>query len=126
MQFSIKTIGFTFFKGGGVQAFQTWKHDFDLWVGGDCLDMYQQLEGGFGSMRAILPILGLGEKNGSKTETLKNGRVIPIQSWGKSGVLAYFGLKIGYFGHIYWDMDFKFVLPIIYINIEGQTQLEVN
>ena len=23
-------------------------------------------------------------------------------------------------------MDFKFVLPIIYINIEGQTQLEVN
>ena len=83
--------------------------------------MYQQLEGGFGSMRAILPILGLGEKNGSKTETLKNGRVIPIQSWGKSGVLAYFGLKIGYFGHIYWDMDFKFVLPIIYINIEEQT-----
>ena len=49
-----------------------------------------------------------------------------IQSWGKSGFLAYFGLKIGYFGYIYWDMDFKFVLPIIYIKIEGQTQLEVN
>ena len=48
------------------------------------------------------------------------------QSWGKSGVLAYVGLKIGYFGHIYWDMDFKFVLPFIYINTEGQTQLEVN
>ena len=28
---------------GGVQAFQFWKHDFDLWVGGDGLDMYQQL-----------------------------------------------------------------------------------
>ena len=46
-----------------VQAFPIWKHDFDVWVGGDGLDMYQQLEGGFGSMLAILPILGLGAKN---------------------------------------------------------------
>ena len=30
-----------------VQAFQFRKHDFDLWVGGDGLGMYQQLEGGF-------------------------------------------------------------------------------
>ena len=51
---------------------------------------------------------------------------MPIQSWGKSGVLAYFGPKIGYFGHIFWDVDSKFVLPVIYINIKGQTQLEVN
>ena len=51
---------------------------------------------------------------------------MPIESWGKSGVLAYFWLKIGYFGHIFWDMDFKFVLPIIYINIKGKIQLEVN
>ena len=28
---------------GGVQAFQFRKQDFDLWVGGDGLDMYQQL-----------------------------------------------------------------------------------
>ena len=28
--------------------------------------------------------------------------------------------------HIFWDMDFKFVLPIIYINIKGKTRLEVN
>ena len=27
----------------GVQAFQFRKHDFDLWVRGDGLDMYQQL-----------------------------------------------------------------------------------
>ena len=27
----------------GVQAFQFRKHDFDLWVGDDGLDMYQQL-----------------------------------------------------------------------------------
>ena len=39
----------------GVQAFQFLKHNFELWVGGDGLDMYPQLEGGFGSMRAILP-----------------------------------------------------------------------
>ena len=57
---------------------------------------------------------------------IKNGRVIPIQSWDKSGVLAYFGLKIGYFGHNFWDMDFKFVLPIIYINIKGKPELKVN
>ena len=55
----------------------------------------------------------------------KNGRVIPIQSWGKRVVLAYFGLEIGYFDYILWDMDFKIVLPIIYINIKGKTQLEV-
>ena len=45
------------------------------------------------------------------------------QYCGKSSVLAYFGLKISYFGH---NMDFKFVLPIFYINIKGQPQLEVN
>ena len=38
---------------------------------------------------------------------------------GKGGVLAYFG-------HIFWDMGFKFVLPIIYTNIKGKTQLKVN
>ena len=31
---------------------------------------------------------------------IKNYRVMPIQNWGKSGVLAYFGQQIGYFGHI--------------------------
>ena len=40
--------------------------------------------------------------------------VMPIQSWGKSDI------------QIFWDMDFKFVLPIISIYIEGQTKLEVN
>ena len=49
-----------------------------------------------------------------------------IESWGKNGVLAYFGLRIGYVGHIYYDMDFKFVLPVIYSHIKGKTQLEVN
>ena len=51
---------------------------------------------------------------------------MPIESWGKSGVLAYFWLKIDYSGHIFWYMDFKFVLPIIYINSKGKTLLEVN
>ena len=55
---------------GRVQAFQVWKHDFDLWVGGDGLKMYQQLEGGFGSMRAILTMWGLGAKKGQKLKSL--------------------------------------------------------
>ena len=33
---------------------------------------------------------------------------MPIESWGKSGVLAYFGPKISHFGHIFWNMDVKF------------------
>ena len=45
---------------------------------------------------------------------------------GESGVLVYFELKIGYFGHIVRDMDFKLVLPIIYINIKEHAYLEVN
>ena len=49
---------------------------------------------------------------------------MPFEKWGKSGVLAYFWLKIGYFGHIFWHMDFKFVLPTIVINIKEETQLE--
>ena len=49
-----------------------------------------------------------------------------IQSWGKSGVVAYFGPKISHFGHFSWGMDFKFVLPMISIDIKGQTKLEVN
>ena len=41
---------------GGVQALNFWKHHFELWVWGDGLDMYPKLEGGFESMRAMLPI----------------------------------------------------------------------
>ena len=75
-------------------------------------------------------------KNGSKTENFKNvlsslarrvdhfgvfecqnrienDRVIPIESWGKSGILAYFWLKIGY---IIWYMDqICFAKPFILI-----------
>ena len=40
--------------------------------------------------------------------------------------MDHFGQIIGYFGHIVQDMDFKFVLPIICINIAGQTNLKVN
>ena len=40
--------------------------------------------------------------------------------------LAYFGPKVGYFCHIFKDIDFKFVLPIIYIKIDSQTKLKVN
>ena len=39
--------------------------------------------------------------------------------------MAYFRPKIDYFGHIFKDIDFKFVL-LIYIKIDRQTKLEVN
>ena len=45
---------------------------------------------------------------------------MPMQNWDKSGVLAYFGPK---FGHIFWDIDFKLIFPIISIDIKGQTKL---
>ena len=51
---------------GGVQASYFGNLDFDLWVEGDGLDIYQQLEGSFESMRAMLPMRGLGEKMGPK------------------------------------------------------------
>ena len=50
----------------------------------------------------------------------------PLEGVAPKWQLAYFGPRIGYYGHIFWDMDFKFVLPIIYINIDIQTKLEVN
>ena len=38
-----------------------------------------------------------------------------------------FSLPIdGHFGRIVWDMDLKFELPIIYINLVIQTNFEVN
>ena len=51
---------------------------------------------------------------------------MPIQSWGKSGVLTFFGQKICYFGHVFWGMDFNFFKNIIHIDIKGQPQLEDN
>ena len=49
-----------------------------------------------------------------------NGRVMPIESWGKSGVLAYFLLKIGYFGHIYLIYGLQIYFAPIHINIKGK------
>ena len=48
---------------------------------------------------------------------IRNGRVMPMQSKGRNGVLAFFVPKISHFDHIYGDMDFTFVLPIIFIDI---------
>ena len=50
---------------GGEGGLSNLKTHFDLCVEGDGLDMYQQLKGGFESMRAILAMWGLGAKNGS-------------------------------------------------------------
>ena len=54
-------------KGGGM-FFNIWKHDFELRVSGDGLDMYPQLEGGFGSMRIVLPIYSFPLQNETTSE----------------------------------------------------------
>ena len=52
--------------------------------------------------------------------------LLAIESLRKSGILAQFGHIIDHFGHILCDMDFKFVSPIICIDIDGQTSLKLN
>ena len=43
-------------RGGGVQAYQLGKNDFELGVGGEGQDTSQNFEGSFGSIRALLPM----------------------------------------------------------------------
>ena len=65
-------------------------------------------------------------KSEPKTECqnrTKSYRVMPIR-WSHAKV-GLFRPKIDYFGHIFKDIDFKFVL-LIYIKIYRQTKLEVN
>ena len=42
--------------GGGVQTYHFGKNDFELGVVGEGQDTYQNFEGSFGSIRAILPM----------------------------------------------------------------------
>ena len=51
---------------GGVQAYNFEKHDFELGVVGEGPGKSQHFGGSFGSMRAMLPMWGLGAKNGTK------------------------------------------------------------
>ena len=57
---------------------------------------------------------------------MKNDRVMPNKGRVPKWQLAYFRPNVGYFGHIFRDIDFKFVLPIIYIKIGEQTKYKVN
>ena len=136
------------YGGGGLgpRHFNLKKHDFALWVGVMAGTCTHNLRVVLGPCAHCWPRSNKWSKNNT-TECLapfdssrradhffvvecqnriKDHRVMPIQSWGKSGVLAYFGPKIGHFKHIFWDAGFKFVLPVIYINIKGQTHLKVN
>ena len=44
---------------------------------------------------------GVFESVFERQNRIKNGRVMPILSWRKSGVLAYFEPKFSHFGHIF-------------------------
>ena len=52
---------------GGGSGLSLWKNYFELGVGGDGQDTSRHFEGSFGSIRAILPMLGFGAKTGAKT-----------------------------------------------------------
>ena len=55
---------------------------------------------------------------------MKNARVMPNIRLHTKLQLAYFRANVGYFGHIFWDIDFEFVLPSIFIKISRQTNCE--
>ncbi len=52
---------------------------------------------------------------------MKNDRVTPIgklEGVAPKWQLAYFGPRIGYYGHIFWDMDFKKPLKWPYLKTQ--------
>ena len=57
---------------------------------------------------------------------MKNGQVVATQRMAKSGRAAHFEPISGYFSHIFEDRDLTFVLPIITMKSDGQTQFLAN
>ena len=57
---------------------------------------------------------------------MKNDQVMATQRLAKSGYAAHFEPISGYFSHIFEDRDLIFVLPIITMKNDGQTQFEAN
>ena len=55
-----------------------------------------------------------------QNQMIKNGRVMPFQSWGKTASWDILGRKLAILA------KFQFFLPIISINLKGQTNLKVN
>ena len=50
----------------------------------------------------------------------------PLMPRLKSGIWPVFCPKVDYFGQIFLNIDLKFILPCIYLNIDRETKLEVN
>ena len=51
----VNNIGRQFWNSSLALFYELEKHNFELWVDGDGLEMYTQIQSGFGYMRAILP-----------------------------------------------------------------------
>ena len=107
----------TFFKGGGAYYFG--KNDFELGVGGKGQDTSRHIEGSFVSIRAIL------------RPRSKDWGVNQCQNWMKMTKLCQSGIwpilcQLTAILAKLLGMDFKFVLPNIYINYDIQTNFEVN
>ena len=58
---------------GGGSGLSIRKKDFELGVGGEGQDTSRNFEGSFGSIRAMLPMWGLGAKTEAKTKILTKG-----------------------------------------------------
>ena len=56
----------------------------------------------------------------------KMAELCPLESRMPKWQLAYFWANGGHVGNIFWDINFQFVLPVIYIKIEGKTNFEFN
>ena len=65
----LKGQSIVFKDGGGFQAFQVWKHNFDLWVRDDGMDMKQQLEVVLGPCAQHCPCEASEQKIGQKLKT---------------------------------------------------------
>ena len=57
---------------------------------------------------------------------IKNGRVMPTENWGKSGVLAFFLAENWLIWPHFLRYGRQFFLPFIHINLKSQAQLKVN
>ena len=57
---------------------------------------------------------------------MTKAELCPLEGRVPKWQLAYFVPNADHLDNIFWDINFQFVLPIIYIKIDGQTNFEFN
>ena len=123
------------------QAYHFGKKDFELGVKGQ--DTSRNLKGSFVSIRVLLHMWGLGANtkiwlkgielsyfnHSMFSKNVKIGLKMTVMPLCPINVLAQ-KWHLTYFvpidGQMFWDMNFKFVFPSIYIRFDIQTKFEVD